>query len=167
MSTELRQLIEYLDWADERTLEGVAQLPEDALRRDLGGSFPSVLTTMVHMLSAEWAWLQRWHGASPGSWPEDWRIDDHAALAARWSEVRRERSAFFGALPEAAFERDFPYRNMKGETFSHPLAEQVRHVVNHASYHRGQVAAMLRRLGVSPPNTDLIRFYRERRGRAS
>ncbi|CAA9368248.1 MAG: hypothetical protein AVDCRST_MAG89-4314, partial [uncultured Gemmatimonadetes bacterium] len=39
-----------------------------------------------------------------------------------------------------------------------PLATLVRHSANHSTYHRGQLASMLRRLGAAPPSTDLLVF---------
>jgi uncharacterized damage-inducible protein DinB len=39
----------------------------------------------------------------------------------------------------------------------------LQHVVNHGSYHRGQVTTLLRQLGApAPKSVDLIAFYRER-----
>src|SRR5215475_16125876 len=39
--------------------------------------------------------------------------------------------------------------------------QMIQHVVDHSSYHRGQIVTMLRQLGVTPPSTGLIRFYRD------
>ena len=37
----------------------------------------------------------------------------------------------------------------------------VQHVVNHGSYHRGQVTTMLRQLGAEPAKgMDMIAYYR-------
>ena len=52
-------------------------------------------------------------------------------------------------------------RTTKGEPYSHPLSEMMLHLVNHGTYHRGQVTAMLRQLGAKPLATDLILFYRQ------
>jgi uncharacterized damage-inducible protein DinB len=49
-----------------------------------------------------------------------------------------------------------------GTTFSQPLWQMLQHLANHGSYHRGQVATMLRQLGAKPVGTDMIGFYRER-----
>ncbi len=48
----------------------------------------------------------------------------------------------------------FVYRNTRGRAASLPLWAALRHVVNHASYHRGQVASKLKRFGVEPPVTS-------------
>jgi uncharacterized damage-inducible protein DinB len=52
---------------------------------------------------------------------------------------------------------------MKGNPYETPLWQIVMHVVNHATLHRGQVMAMFRQLGVGPPPTDLIFYYREQK----
>lgn len=52
-------------------------------------------------------------------------------------------------------------RTTKGEPYSHPLWQMMQHLINHGTYHRGQVTTMLRQLGVKPVATDLIAFYRQ------
>ena len=49
-----------------------------------------------------------------------------------------------------------------GGAYVHTYGQTLQHVVDHASYHRGQVITLLRQLGVKPPSTGLILFYRER-----
>jgi uncharacterized damage-inducible protein DinB len=50
-----------------------------------------------------------------------------------------------------------------GEARASVFWQMVQHVVNHASYHRGQVTTMLRQLGAAPPQSmDLITYYRTR-----
>ena len=55
---------------------------------------------------------------------------------------------------------------MDGKQYESPVWQIVLHVVNHATLHRGQVVAMLRQLGMTPPGTDLIYYYRELEARA-
>ena len=49
----------------------------------------------------------------------------------------------------------------QGGQFADPYWQMIQHVVDHSSYHRGQIVTMLRQLGATPPNTGMIRFYRE------
>jgi uncharacterized damage-inducible protein DinB len=59
-------------------------------------------------------------------------------------------------------EQVIEYKSFAGDPFTNPLGQIVRHVVNHGTYHRGQVATMLRQLGAQAVSSDLIGFYRER-----
>jgi uncharacterized damage-inducible protein DinB len=43
-----------------------------------------------------------------------------------------------------------------GRTFTLPRWAMLRHIVNHSTYHRGQVAAKLKRFGIEQPNTDFF-----------
>ncbi len=160
MIDEIRELFAYTAWANARILEAVAKLDEGALSKDLGSSYPSVRDTLVHLLSADWIWLSRWQGVSPTARPDSWDLSSFAAIRTQWAEIEREQTAFVAALTETDLDRPLAYRNMKGERFVNTLGETLRHVVNHASYHRGQVVTMLRQLGAEGVNTDLIAFYR-------
>lgn len=159
---EARDLYAYNTWANRRILDAAATLDADALARDLRSSFPSVLATLAHIVAAEWIWLRRWSGESPGGVPADWELTSLEAIRRRWDAVEAERMALLEALDDAALARDVDYRNTAGVAYTSRMDEMLRHVVNHSTYHRGQVVTMLRQLGATPPATDLIAFYRER-----
>ncbi len=162
MIDEIRELFEYTSWADGRVLDAVAKLDAAAFEKELGSSFPSIRATLVHVLSADWVWLARWQGHSPAGIPGDWDLSSFAAIRSRWEEIRRERAAFVAGLSDADLARPLAYRNIRGESFVNTFAEMLRHVVNHSTYHRGQVITMLRQLGAEGVSTDLIAFYRLR-----
>jgi uncharacterized damage-inducible protein DinB len=61
-------------------------------------------------------------------------------------------------LSEEFVQRDLSYRNLKGEPLTLPLIEQMQHLVNHATLHRGQVVGMIRQLGIQPPAVDLLYY---------
>lgn len=159
---EIRVLYEYDHWANRRIRGACSALSEEERQRDLGSSFPSVLATLQHILAAEWIWLERWNGRSPSGAPADWASDDWEALERRWSELEAAQHRFVIGLTDDDLERVLAYRNTRGDPFAAPLSELLRHVVNHSTYHRGQVATMLRQLGASVPATDLVLFQRER-----
>ena len=158
---ELRTLFDYNRWATLRTLDAAASLTAEELTRDLKSSFPSVLATLVHGLSAEWVWLERWNGQSPNAFLDSTALASVAAVRERWDALWREQRAFLARLDEGDAERALSYRLFNGDTDTRPLGELMRHVVNHATYHRGQVVTMLRQLGKTPPSTDYVRWLRE------
>lgn len=162
MVGEIEELYAYNRWANRRLLDAVSRLGPGEYTRDLGSSFPSIHETLVHILSAEWVWLSRWRGQSPAGIPDSWDVTTFGGLRAQWAEVERDQRAFVSELTEDALGRSIAYRNTKGEPFEQPLARMLRHVVNHSTYHRGQVVTMLRQLGAEATATDLILFCRER-----
>ena len=68
------------------------------------------------------------------------------------------RDAYVNNMSDADLSRELGYRRFTGEPYSLPLDQQILHVVNHATLHRGQVVGMIRQLGIAPPSTDLL-FY--------
>jgi uncharacterized damage-inducible protein DinB len=158
---DIDRLYSFNRWATARTLESVQPLSEEQLHRDLTSSFPSVFATLVHTLSADWIWLERWNGSSPTGWPEAERMKTLADLRGRWDLVEAGQGSFIATLDDAALGQRISYRNLKGDPFTDPLGDTLQHVVNHGTYHRGQIATMLRQLGAKPQGIDFISWSRE------
>lgn len=155
---EGRELIAYDKWANALVFGAVGGLSGGQLRRSVASSFPSVGATLGHIVGAEWLWLRRWRGESPGSIPA-WAAEPEVAdLRSRLTAVEAERDAFLADLCDADLERVVSYRTIAGQAHADPLGNLVRHVVNHSTYHRGQVATQLRQFGLTPPSTDLIAY---------
>jgi uncharacterized damage-inducible protein DinB len=75
--------------------------------------------------------------------------------------VEASRQQFLAALTDADVLRDVHYTDTRGNQHVTPLWQLMQHVVNHSTYHRGQITTMLRQVGATPMPTDLIFFYRE------
>ena len=159
---ELRVLVDYHYWARDRVLAACEQLSPDQFTRDLGNSFRSVRDTLSHLHGAEWIWLSRLHGTSPASLLPHDRFPELAAVRAAWAQTETDVRELVGGLDEASLQRVIEYRLLNGQPGASRTWHIVQHLVNHASYHRGQVTTMLRQLGAAPPKPlDLIAFYRE------
>lgn len=159
---EIRDLYAYHRWANGRVLDAVLALDAEAYGRGLVSSFPSIRETVVHALSAEWVWLRRWKGRSPTAMPVGWAEMPVDELAAAWSVVEAEQGHFVAGLGSEDLDRVVEYRDMRGDAFAQPLWQLLRHVVNHATYHRGQIVTLLRQVGAEPPSTDMVLFHRTR-----
>jgi uncharacterized damage-inducible protein DinB len=117
----------------------------------------------VHTYSAEWAWHSRWQGTSPTALLPADQFPDLAAVRDAWTELEAKLRAFVDGLGESGIERVFEYKLLSGQAGATPFWQMLQHVVNHASYHRGQVTTMLRQLGAAPAKPmDMIAFYRTR-----
>jgi uncharacterized damage-inducible protein DinB len=160
---DLRTLVDYNYWARDRLLDAVDRLSLEQLNRNLGNSFPSIRDTLVHVLGAERIWCDRWEGASPRSMPDPRGFPDLDAIRRAWTDQEHRIRAVVERVGEQGVEQPIEYRTMDGKPQVQPFAQMLQHLVNHGSYHRGQVTTMLRQLGAAPPkSTDLIAFYRER-----
>jgi uncharacterized damage-inducible protein DinB len=158
---DLRTLLDYHYWARDRLLAALEPLPLEQFNRDLGSSFKSIRETVVHTYAAEWAWHSRWHGQSPTVLMTSEAFPDVAAIRHAWTDHEKKMRAFLEGLGEDGVTRVIEYKLLSGQPGSSPIWQMLQHVVNHASYHRGQVTTMLRQLGAQPPKSmDMIAYYR-------
>jgi uncharacterized damage-inducible protein DinB len=159
----LQTLVDYHYWARDRLLVPVEALTEEQLRRPLGNSFSSIFDTVVHLYGADWIWRSRWGGESPMALPSPSLYDDLSTVRAVWQDEERRIRAIVNQLGPEGILRAIEYTGWDGRRQAQPFWQMLQHLVNHGSYHRGQVTTMLRQLGVPPPKSmDLIAFYRER-----
>lgn len=163
---DFRLLFDYNSWANHRALDACSKLSAEQFTRDLGSSFRSVRDTLVHIYGAEWLWLERWHGRIPSALPSPADFPDFESLQAGWAEHERNLKAYIGSLTPSELQRIVKYKNTKGTPFEGPVGPMLQHVINHSTYHRGQITTMLRQLGANAVSTDLIGFYRERAAQA-
>ena len=163
--TDIRRLFDYTEWANDLAMEAAAKLSDDNLRRDVGISHKSIFGTLLHMAGAESIWLERWHGRSPArdqAWSL-WTTDscaDLAMLKERWRDLIDRRAQFISELDEERLAAELAFKLLSGDASSMRLVDQMQHVANHATLHRGQVVGMIRQLGIEPPSTDLLFYLR-------
>ena len=159
-TAELQDLYRFNGWANARIRDALTKLTAAEFSQDLKSSHPSIRDTVLHIMSSEWVWLQRWLGTSPKGMPEEWRALTFEQIQNEWAALEVAHQAFVAALSDPELDRVVDYRNLKGESFSNPLWQLLRHMVNHSTYHRGQVTTMLRQLGHAAVATDLVVYYR-------
>ncbi len=167
---DIQLLYEYDRWANNRVLQSVASLSTEQFTRDLGGSFRSVRDTLLHIIAGEWIWLAYWKESSDSSaLLVDLRRQrdnlfnpvafvDVAAVRARWAEVEQQQVQFVNSLTNESLKRMLHARETQLS-----LAHLMQHLANHSSYHRGQIALMLRQFEAEPVATDFHVFLAEGR----
>lgn len=153
------QLVAYGDWANDLVMQALEGLSEEELKAPAPGSFPSLLATWSHLVMAEWLWLERWQERPPEVLP-DWVAGaDLAQLNAILLEVRKKRQEALANFGEADAARREVYVNLaRNRRWNVTVAEMMTHVVNHSTYHRGQITTLLRHLGKNGVTTDFILF---------
>lgn len=182
----IHTLYAYNRWANLRMFSVVEKLSEAQFNVSIQSSFPSVRESVFHILAAEWIWLKRWKGTSPiatqpvtGVSFETWKglraagvpppveLSTVAELRAFCDALEDERQQFLDGLHDEDLQAPLNYSDMSGAPHSLPLGQLMQHVVNHGTYHRGQVTTLLRQAGAASIATDMLYFFREEREKAT
>jgi uncharacterized damage-inducible protein DinB len=159
---EVRELYEFNAWAHRRIFDALAGLPPEPYQRDLKSSHGGLHGTLCHIVWAEQLWLTRWLGAPAPAVAQGKDLGSLAEVRARWDEVETRRRAFLDGLTDAKLTATITVQPSSGGAYVHTYLQTLQHAVDHSSYHRGQIITLLRQLGIKPPSTGLILFYRER-----
>jgi uncharacterized damage-inducible protein DinB len=165
---DIHLLYEYDRWANNRVLRAATVLNDEQFTHDLGGAFCSVRDTLVHIIGGEWIWLAYWRESNHySSLMTDLRtrrdalfnpnaFPNAAAVQLKWAEVERDQVEFMNHVTTESLKKMLPFRTTQVR-----LAHLMQHLANHSTYHRGQVALMMRQLGAEPPATDFHVFLAE------
>jgi uncharacterized damage-inducible protein DinB len=156
----LHQLTSYNLWANSIMSELIENLPTEKLHQTIDSSFNSIFKTLLHIWDAEYIWLKRLQGISISEWPSK-MMDKDGFSTNLFLQNTSDLSDFIGDKPINYFLESCEYSNLKGEKFSTLPEGIIAHVVNHSTYHRGQLVTMLRQLGIAQiPSTDFINYLR-------
>ncbi len=162
MKPKFVDLFNYNEWANQKLFSSITLITDEEFNRDLKSSFSSVRETLLHVVSVEWIWLKRWQGESPKSAPHSWDTSSVESIKKIWEENNHSLQDYIQNL--ADFEKYIAYSNVKGDSFKEPFWALATHLVNHSTYHRGQLVGMMRQLGRTGISTDYILYYREKAG---
>jgi len=165
---DIRLLYSYDRWANRRLLDAAAQLTPEQFTRDLNGSFRSIRDTLLHILGGEWIWLEYWKRI-PVSDEMVARLlaqrtvelkpdlfANAATIKAKWTQIEGRQIAFVDSLVEEQLHQEIEFRGARVQIW-----QLMHHLVNHSTYHRGQVTLMMRQLGAEPVATDFHVFVVE------
>ncbi len=158
--SEIKTLHAYNAWANNRIFEAVETLTPEQYAQDMKSSHGGIRGTLVHTVGAEKVWLERFKG-TPQPFLTEAALPGLADLKSVWEKVGYDTAQWVGTMTDKKLGETFTMKTLKGDTFTHVFWQAFQHVVNHSSYHRGQIITMLRQVGAKPVSTDLILFYRE------
>lgn len=171
---DIHDLYAYSLWANRRMFSTLDKLSDQQFTSVIQSSFPSIQESVMHIFGAEWIWLRRWKGTSPradGPFSLPNLMQKHGVDVDKLKAVsglrnfadslEQERQEFLRTLTEDTLHAPLRYNGSDGKEFSMPMAQLLQHVVNHGTYHRGQVTTLLRQVGAETVSLDLVFFYRE------
>lgn len=142
------KIYRYNDWASKKVL---ACLKKQVVRDE------KILSIIGHVLAAQFIWLNRIKGL-PKSPYKLWHNYSLEEVLAMGEEAGRNWLEFIEATEN--FNRELTYTNYVGDPYVNNVEHIMIHLVNHSTYHRAQVALLLRQQGLEPVNTDFITYDR-------
>jgi uncharacterized damage-inducible protein DinB len=153
----LHKLTLYNTWANELICDYVLKA-SDNVDSTIESSFPSLRKTLYHLWDAQVIWITRLNGESLKGFPSR---DFTGSLEEACKGLNESSKQITSIVDKTDKEKVITYNNLEGKLFSSTVEEIVTHVVNHGTYHRGQLITMLRQSGFKDVgSTDFIRFCR-------
>ncbi len=144
-----KKLFDYDFWANERMLsamEATPEMSEEAVKK------------MSHVLMAKALWISR---LVPGMPAVDLKaLLNSAQRRSMNTELKEGMDRYFSTLRYDDLAKKTAYKNTKGIPFENILSDILAHMANHGTYHRGQIASLIKRSGGAPPETDYIIYVR-------
>lgn len=156
-TAEIRTHLRYSGWASQRLLDAAKKLSPEDLTRNVGASHSSILGTLSHIHFADRIWYSRVVDPNEAVIRES----NWATLEKEWPAIQRKWEGWAEGLQDADLGRMIACKSMDGIAYEVAAEKVVLHLVNHDSLHRGQVMGMIRQLGIAPPPTDLMMYFRE------
>src|SRR5262245_55862350 len=112
---DIRKLYGFNTWANHKILGGCQAVTPQEFTRNLGTSFESVRGTLVHIMGAEWLWLQRWLGDSPREMLQPGQFPNLSSIESRWITLQQEQLAFIATLTDGRLQENLSYTNLRGQ----------------------------------------------------
>ena len=159
--------LNYSIWATAKLSEIIENADESILKKETASSFPTIEKTILHIWDAELIWFKRLQGESLTEWPSKDFNGDREALISGWIDNSIALKDFVESKGEDYLSTFIEYKNTSGKAYSNTVEEMLYHVVNHGTFHRGQIITMLRANGITQlgvneetSSTDLITYLR-------
>lgn len=159
--TTSENLLTYHAWANEKVLQYLSTLPDGVVNHELQSVFPSISATLTHLYVADNMWLALMRGQDNTAifahlpvWESEVKGAAIEDVCTRFSAVAQRYLDFVTTLPDRDAYAD--YAHPTAGTLRARYTDIVQHVVNHGTYHRGNVTAMLRQMGIPGVATDYL-----------
>ena len=159
---EIQSLFEYNAWANSRLLGVLDLMPPEKVFEDVKFSFGNIHAMLVHICAAEEIWLQRITGETNIKLTTVKDLPKYDDIKKKMNKLDGYYSKFVSSMTYEKTNSDISLTNVRDGAFTVKVWMIIQHVVNHSTHHRGQIVAAIRQLGGTPPNIDLINFYRLR-----
>jgi Uncharacterized protein conserved in bacteria len=157
-----KELASYNAWANAQVCNWILQLSNEQWGQQVTSSFNSIEATVLHVVSAENIWLQRFQELEHTEWLQSSFSGTKEELVDIWRNVFRDIKTFLETFEESKLHAPLHFKTLNGTPDAKPYYQVFAHMFNHSTYHRGQLVTMLRQVGFTEvASTDLLNFYRQ------
>ena len=155
------ELFDFNLWANSIVCNWLEQITEEQWDQEINSSFSSIQKTVLHVISAEKAWAERLKKNPNVIWLQNEYKGTKQAHIDLWKATSLELKNLIEVFPKDELDKNIDFKRINGDACSMPYYQVFAHVVNHNTYHRGQLVTMLRQAGfTNVQSTDLMNFYR-------
>ena len=143
-------MLEYNDWANRLVLDKLTEFPD--LNQKIYSLFSHIIITQI-------LWINRVN-AEPYEFKDFWHMLDINSMRKLNARSTADWLSLINRKDEKELTQSHSYINSKGNKYTNTLAQIITQVINHSTYHRAQIALLLRAENIQPPYTDYIGFFR-------
>lgn len=158
----LLELYNYNAYANGLVLDTAAQLNEDEFKRDSGMSRGSVYMMLLHIMGAEWRFLERCQEKTPTQ-IDPAQFPTLTDIRNKWRDVANELCAYLEQARDEDLDKVIQFPLMNKE-FRLSKRELLMQAFGHSTTHRGELSILLTELGHPVPNMDAIIFFVKQSG---
>src|SRR5512140_1301803 len=105
----------------------------------MNNSFGSIHGTLVHLIGAEDVWLQRLYGVNAAVFIRAENYPAYESVKPKWKETEEGWRKYISGVHDEDLRRTLNFKNLKGEEVTQIVWMALQHLVNHSTYHRGQI----------------------------
>ncbi|MEY8744078.1 DinB family protein [Bacillales bacterium AN1005] len=157
------EMYSYHTWATQTILGRIQEFPDSVLHQEVNSSFRSIAHALSHMYAVDQMWYLVLTGVSMPEalqmcMPRNEEIYDSVEdYSRRYMELSKQYAAWFQEHTdlEQTILLDNPFAGIRNTS----LAEIIFHLINHGTYHRGNISTMLRQLGHASVMNDYSLFW--------
>jgi uncharacterized damage-inducible protein DinB len=146
------EMYDYHVWANQKMIDRLKELSQDVYNKEIQSIFPSISKALSHIYLTDYFWLDVISGKSMN---EAFAVVNQFTEQTESKSIEEIENSFFDLSKrykvflsvqedmEKVIVVDNPYAGL----LTTSISESILHVVTHGSYHRGNIAAMLRQQG--------------------
>lgn len=164
MAQQVKTMYDFHRWANQTMLNRLMELPPEVYTQEVQSVFPTVERVMTHIYTVDQNWLHIMSGmdmreamSHVGEIEKQLENNTVEEIKVKYAELAERFQAFLDSQEdlEKRIVVDNPYAEVKEIS----LTEMVLQVVNHGTYHRGNVTAMLRQMGHASVMTEYAAYW--------